>query len=136
MSDAIDTPAQSLTSVEQLEDEVHRLRYQIRLLAASSRNCSPLTTLVVEKNWGETDLQDAYAIFEKYAEQAANGTADWNQFEYEFCERFQISQQAVKSIILAFHRNGEWVGLCRKYALAKRSVEFREIFAAMAAEAK
>ncbi|MFC1581657.1 hypothetical protein ACFL3L_02000 [Candidatus Neomarinimicrobiota bacterium] len=52
---------------------------------------------------------------------------NWNEFENQLCERFNISQQRVKSIILAFLRNRQYLNVCKSYAIEYNIKEFQDI---------
>ncbi len=116
--------------LRELRDQNERLRYQIKLLGAMVYARNPIAALVIERDWGEEHLRTAYRIFGDYASKTAGPKGvNWSRFEMDLCNDLGLRQQDIKSIVLAFFRHGEYVGLCRKYAMTKRSPAYREILA-------
>jgi len=112
-----------------LEKELERLRYQIKLIGETlDFNRDPITSLVIEMNWDHEDLDAAHDIFEKYDNKLEkNEDFNWQLFEFELRDKFQIGYQTVKDIILSFYRNHQWVRVCKGYAKAFECSEFHEI---------
>jgi len=52
---------------------------------------------------------------------------NWQTFEMELRETFNIGYQTVKTIILAFFDNGQWGDVCTAYAKKFECVEFHRI---------
>lgn len=88
----------------------------------------PIEHLVLRMDWSEDDLRAANDIFEKYDRSMDSGEEiDWHKFEFDLEDRFGVSYQGVKPIILAFFRNSQWPDVCRGYASKHEVGEFREI---------
>ncbi len=115
--------------MDDLKDQVERLRFQLQLLAESlDHHAYPIQTLVIALDWGDEELTLAIDIFEKYSRQLESGEkVSWVAFEEEFQDQLNISYQALKSIILAFYRNRQWLDVCVAYAQAHDVAEFWEI---------
>ena len=111
--------------------EFEKIKYHIRLLAETiDHKMYPIPSLVLALDWSESDLDRAHDVFDKY-DQALNGWAvvSWTAFELELRQALNVGYQTVKSIILAFYRNGQWQEVCVNYALAHTSIELHEIIA-------
>ena len=114
-------------------EELDKLRYHIRLIdeALSSlildldgADIKSQTSLVRERNWTEDDLKKVHDIFDAHYN---DGEIELSGFEAELKQTFGISYQTVKTIVLAFFRDGYWVDLCTQYAKEHDCVEFHEI---------
>lgn len=115
-----------------LENKIDLLQYHIRLLA----NCidsdeHPVESLILNMNWDEKQIDKAHDIFQKY-EQLIDSKVkiNWQNFENELKEEFDISYQTVKYIVLAFYRNNQWVEVCYEYAMSMEPttpIEFHQI---------
>jgi hypothetical protein len=114
---------------EFLPDAVQRLQFQMKLVGeALDHREHPIASLVISLNWSEQDLEAAHDIFERYDHLLEeNKSPQWGQFEHELRDRFSISYQSVKWIILAFYHNGQWTSVCQEYAKAYSCAEFHEI---------
>ncbi len=114
-----------------LEGEIEKLQFQVRLLGeAIDSDENPIAALVTEMNWGENDLNDAHDIFEEVSNQLNKHiTPDFGLFEEKLKDRFDISYQGIKPIVLAFYQNSQWLDVCEWYVRAHTMVpmEFREI---------
>lgn len=115
--------------MDDLKDQVERLRFQLQMLAESlDHRTYPIQTLVINLDWGDEELTLALDIFEKYSSQLESGEkVSWVAFEGEFQDQLNISYQGVKSIILAFYRNRQWLDVCEAYAQVRDVAEFWEI---------
>lgn len=112
-----------------LQLQINKLKYQMSLVGESldSRE-HPIATLVIEMDWNEEDLDKAHDIFEKFEGILESGDEpNWYEFEQEFNQKFGISYQTLKVVVLAFHRNFQWIHVCEVYAKAKECMEFHEI---------
>lgn len=112
-----------------LEEQVQRLKYQVRLLAETvDFRDHPVPSLVVELDWGSDELSKAHDIFEEYERKInKNKKISWMKFEVKFKDELSIGYQRLKSVVLAFYRNGQWVRVCTEYAKEHEVVEFYEI---------
>ena len=90
------------------DEQIEKIKYHIRLLAESlDAKSNPIASLVIERNWSDNDLERAHDIFEEYSNSLENDEpVNWHVFEKEFDTAFGIGYQGVKSIVLAFYRNG------------------------------
>ena len=112
-----------------IENEIKKLKFHISLIGETLdfRN-NPIPALVIQMDWDEKDLDAAHDIFEKYDNMLeAKEEVNWRAFEMELREKFGISYQTVKSIVLAFYRNHQWTEVCTLYARSRECVEFHEI---------
>lgn len=109
--------------------DAEKIKYHIRLLAeALDARENPIASLVISNDWSASDLDAAHDIFEKFDQRMERKEAvNWHSFEHEFNERFGFSYQSVKSVVLAFFRNDQWVLVCEAYATEHPCVEFSEI---------
>lgn len=89
---------------------------------------NPIASLVLSMNWGEEELDLAHDLFEEVDTLLQkNEEVNWAKFEGEFSEKLGIGYQGVKSIVLAFFRNYQWVNVCVTYARKHKCIEFHEI---------
>ena len=112
-----------------VEQEIKKLRYQVKLLGeAINSQEHPIASMVIERNWGEDDVEEALDILEKYDKQLEkDGTIQGGQMERELRDRFQIGYQEVKPIILGFWRHHNFPDVCKAYAKQFECSEFHEI---------
>jgi hypothetical protein len=111
--------------VEQMEnedivDELKKLKFHIKMLsdaAIVTEGMGDLASLVVSFDWSERELNTAHDIFESYEKKLNNAeAANWRTFEKEFSEKLDINYQGLKSVVIAFYRNHQWVNVCAAYA--------------------
>lgn len=109
--------------------ELEKIKFHIQMLGECiDSTTSPIASLVISMDWDGDDLNRAHDIFEKYDNDLENGReVNWTQFEHEIRDEFEIGYQNVKSIVLAFYRNHQWVEVCKQYASDKPCMEFHEI---------
>lgn len=110
-------------------NEIEKIKYHIQLISETiDHQIHPIPYLVISEDWGKEDLSAAHDIFEKFDAKLERGeTVNWYEFEEDFKKRFNMSYQALKSVVLAFFRNGQWDSVCRTYAAEHHCVEFSEI---------
>ena len=98
----------------QLESEIEKLKYHISILNTYSvYDDNPVGSLVISLNWTEKDLERAHDIFEKYDDLLEDNQAiNHHSIEADFRNEFGIGYQRMKSIILAFFRNNQWIEVC------------------------
>ena len=115
--------------MDDLKNQVERFRFQLLLLAESLDSYThPIQVLVIKLDWGEKELNLAHDIFEKYNRHLEAGEkVSWIAFEGEFRDQLNISYQGLKSVTLAFYRNGQWRNVCEAYARDHDVAEFWEI---------
>ncbi|MGC3932822.1 DUF1878 family protein [Pseudomonas atacamensis] len=119
-------------NLEDIMSDLEKIKYHIRILSdAIDYESHPVEALILSMDWGESDIDRAHDIFEKYdnmlnAKQAVN----WMQFESDLKEEFNIGYQTVKRIVLAFFENHQWTDVCHGYAMSfepTTPVEFHRI---------
>lgn len=114
---------------ENIQKQIEKLHYHIRLLAETiDYREHPIPALVIQMDWNDNDLNRAHDIFEEYdAKLEAGEDVNWKEFKMKLRDEFSIGYQTVKSIVIAFHANGQWTDVCRAYAKAYECVEFHHI---------
>ena len=102
---------------QEVVEAFEKLRYQVSLLGeAIDHESHPVESLVISMDWSRSDLNKAHDIFEKWEKQLEQGKVMSSaEFEADFNDELGISYQGVKSIILAFYRNGQWTDVCEAY---------------------
>lgn len=81
-----------------------------------------------EFEWDDETINSIRSIFENYSMRIINEEEiSWRGFEMELRDKFKVSYQAVKSIVLAFYKNKEYTDVCRGYAKEHDVIEFKEI---------
>jgi hypothetical protein len=110
-------------------NEIEKIKYHIELLSeALDPSDHPIASLIISNDWIRADLDAAHDIFERYDKQLEmDNSINWHNFEKAFLDRFGINYQGLKSIVLAFFRNGQWTDVCTEYALKNQCIEFSEI---------
>ncbi len=119
-------------TIEEIMADLEKLKYHVRVLADTvDYSQYPIESLILSLDWDESQIERAHDIFEKYDDFLKNNTPiKWNAFERELTTEFNINYQTVKSIILAFFKNDQWVEVCRGYAMSfepSTPVEFHSI---------
>jgi hypothetical protein len=113
-----------------LEQEINKLKYQMRILISTvDSDKYPVESLILSLNWDDDDLDAAHDIFEKYDNkiEAKEENISWSMFENDLKNRFNLGYQSVKSIIIAFYKNDQWVEVCYQYAKAYTCAEFHSL---------
>lgn len=107
-----------MKDIESVIARLEKLEFHVRLLAESLNHAeNPTASLVVDFNWSEQDLDLAHDIFETFDIKIRESkNINWYEFEKEFQEKLNISYQGLKSVVLAFNRNGQWTEVCHAYA--------------------
>lgn len=111
---------------------IEKLRYHVKLLGDSiDFDKHPVEALILGKDWGPEDINQAHDIFEGWDKRLEQGDEmNSGSFEHEFNERLGVNYQGLKSIILAFYKNDQWTNVCEAYvdSFGKTpSVEFSTI---------
>ncbi len=110
--------------------ELDKIKYHIKMIGETINSLDhPIASLVISMDWDGDDLNKAHDIFEAYDNKINNEEEDinWTGLELDLRSEFDIGYQTVKSIILAFYRNYQWIEVCAQYALSHMCVEFHEI---------
>jgi len=107
-----------MENIEAIVARLEKLEFHVKLLSESLNHTeNPIASLVVNFNWSEQDLDSAHDIFEIFDTKLQESEKiNWHQFEKEFSEKLHISYQGLKSVVLAFNRNGQWTEVCHAYA--------------------
>lgn len=107
-----------MENIEAIVARLEKLEFHVKLLAESLNHTeNPIASLVVDFNWSEQDLDLAHDIFEMFDTKLHKSEkVNWHELEKEFTEKLNISYQGLKSIVLAFNRNGQWTEVCHAYA--------------------
>jgi hypothetical protein len=102
---------------EEISEALEKLRYQVSLLGETiDHKVHPVEALVLGMDWARGDLEKAHDIFEKWDKRLAKGEAIKSyEFEADFSNDLGISYQGLKSVVLAFYRNGQWTDVCEAY---------------------
>ena len=116
----------------ELVEQIKKLQYQVQTLAhCIDYERYPVESLVLSMNWDNSQLNRAHDIFQKYDEKLGKTEErDWFEFEHELRDEFGIGYQTVKSIVLAFFNNHQWVDVCHGYAMSfepTTPIEFHSI---------
>ncbi|MCI0551773.1 MAG: YhaI family protein [Anaerolineae bacterium] len=112
--------------------ELEKLKYHVKTLSHTiDSERFPVESLVLEMDWDENQLDRAHDIFEEYSNKIeAKEQITWHNFEMALRDEFNIGYQTVKSIVLAFYKNDQWVEVCKGYAMSfepTTPVEFHRI---------
>ncbi len=107
-----------MENIEAIVARLEKLEFHVKLLAESLNHTeNPIASLVVDFNWSEQDLDSAHDIFEMFDKKLHESKKiNWNELEKEFTQKLNISYQGLKSVVLAFNRNGQWTEVCHAYA--------------------
>lgn len=102
--------------LEDMEAAINKLRYQVRILGeAIDYKTSPVESLILSMDWSKDDINRVHDIFERWDTRIRKGEKlESHKFESEF-DSVGIGYQALKSVILAFYRNGQWTDVCEAY---------------------
>lgn len=112
--------------------KLNKLEYHISILSECiDFERYPVQSLILSMGWDEAQLDKAHDIFQIYDEKLNSGEAiNWSEFEHALRNEFSIGYQTVKSIILAFYNNHQWVEVCHGYAMSfepSTPIEFHSI---------
>ncbi len=112
-----------------IQEQLKKLQFQVRLMGETiDFTHYPIPALAVELNWNERDLTDANKIFNDYEKRLISGKdVSWTEFNDRVCDRFHIVTSQVKSVVLAFLRNNQWLEVCKQFAEEYNIKEFQEI---------
>jgi len=103
-----------------IEEKIKKLEYQISVLSECiDYERYPVQALILSMGWDDAQLNKAHDIFQVYDEKLKKGKdINWHGFEKALEDEFSIGYQTVKSIVLAFYNNHQWVDVCRGYAMS------------------
>lgn len=119
-------------NIEEIVYKLNKLEYQVSVLAECiDHERYPVQALILSMNWNDEQLNKAHDIFQVYDEKLEKGEdINWYEFEHALRGEFSIGYQTVKSIILAFYNNHQWVDVCYGYAMSfepTTPIEFHSI---------
>ncbi|OCF82151.1 hypothetical protein AS299_02570 [Citrobacter freundii] len=119
-------------NIEEIIERLQKVEYQISILSEClDYDRYPVQSLILSMNWDSKQLNKAHDIFQKYDEKLdKNEDINWHAFEHELEEEFSIGYQTVKSIVLAFYNNHQWIDVCYGYAKSfepNTPIEFHSI---------
>jgi hypothetical protein len=107
-----------MENIELIVARLEKLEFHVKLLAESLNHTeNPTASLVVSFDWSSQDLNRAHDIFEAFDNKMRESEKiNWHDLEKEFGDKLNISYQGLKSVVLAFYRNGQWTEVCHAYA--------------------
>lgn len=119
-------------TIEEIAEKIEKLQYQVSVLSECvDYDRYPVQRLILSMNWDDAQLNKAHDIFQVYDKKLENGEeVNWTEFEMALRAEFDIGYQTVKSIILAFFNNHQWVDVCHGYAMSfepTTPIEFHSI---------
>ena len=119
-------------NIDEVVKDIEKLKYQIQVLGqAIDHQTHPVEALILSMDWGKGDVDRAHDIFEKYDKKLeAEESINWTAFEHELRDEFGIGYQIVKTIVLAFFENHQWMDVCYGYAMSMEPttpIEFHRI---------
>lgn len=96
---------------------LEKLSYQVSIVSETiDYEKHPVEALILSKNWGPEEIEKVHDIFERWDSRLEQGDEmKSGSFEQEFKDALGIGYQGLKSIILAFYRNGQWTSVCEAY---------------------
>lgn len=119
-------------NIDEVIERLKKLEYQVSVLSGCiDYERYPVESLILDMNWDDSQLNKAHDIFQIYDEKLERKEeVDWTEFEHRLRDEFSIGYQTVKSIILAFYNNHQWVDVCYGYAMSfepTTPIEFHSI---------
>ncbi|HBC8591694.1 TPA: DUF1878 family protein [Escherichia coli] len=119
-------------NLEDIMKRLKKLEYQVTVLSECiDYERYPVQSLILSMGWDDKQLNKAHDIFQVYDEKLENGEkVNWYEFEHALEDEFSIGYQTVKSIVLAFYNNHQWVDVCYGYAMSfepTTPIEFHSI---------
>ncbi|WP_447954428.1 DUF1878 family protein [Klebsiella grimontii] len=107
-------------NIEEIFEKIKKLEYQISILSECiDYDRYPVQSLILSLGWDSTQINKAHDIFQNFDEKLEKGEKiNWYEFENALEDEFSIGYQTVKSIVLAFYNNHQWVDVCYGYAMS------------------
>ncbi|ENY9093544.1 MULTISPECIES: DUF1878 family protein [Klebsiella] len=107
-------------NIEEILEKIKKLEYQISILSECiDYDRYPVQSLILSLGWDSTQINKAHDIFQNFDEKLEKGEKiNWYEFENALEDEFSIGYQTVKSIVLAFYNNHQWVDVCYGYAMS------------------
>lgn len=107
-------------NIEEILEKIKKLEYQISILSECiDYDRYPVQSLILSLGWDSTQINKAHDIFQNFDEKLEKGEKiNWYEFENALEDELSIGYQTVKSIVLAFYNNHQWVDVCYGYAMS------------------
>lgn len=107
-------------NIEEIFEKIKKLEYQVSILSECiDYDRYPVQSLILSLGWDSTQINKAHDIFQNFDEKLEKGEKiNWYEFENALEDEFSIGYQTVKSIVLAFYNNHQWVDVCYGYAMS------------------
>ncbi|HFO0263156.1 TPA: DUF1878 family protein [Serratia marcescens] len=107
-------------NIEEIFEKIKKLEYQITILSECiDYDRYPVQSLILSLGWDSKQINKAHDIFQTFDEKLEKGEEiNWHEFESALEDEFSIGYQTVKSIVLAFYNNHQWVDVCYGYAMS------------------
>lgn len=107
-------------NIEEIFEKLKKLEYQVTILAECiDYDRYPVQSLILSLGWDSKQINKAHDIFQTFDEKLEKGEKiNWYEFENALEDEFSIGYQTVKSIVLAFYNNHQWVDVCYGYAMS------------------
>ncbi|WP_233983320.1 DUF1878 family protein [Pectobacterium versatile] len=107
-------------NIEEIFEKIKKLEYQITILSECiDYDRYPVQSLILSLGWDSKQINKAHDIFQTFDEKLEKGEKiNWHEFENTLEDEFSIGYQTVKSIVLAFYNNHQWVDVCYGYAMS------------------
>ncbi|MGE5341206.1 MAG: hypothetical protein ACM3SY_06960 [Candidatus Omnitrophota bacterium] len=122
-----------IKEISRIKKDMEKIKFQIKNIGkAINYKDYPIPYLIIEMNWDEEDISRAYDIFKSYNDKLEKGEeVSWIEFELEFEKTFNLGmgrgRDALKSIVEAFIRNGQWKNVCIEYTKKNPSNELNSV---------
>jgi len=119
-------------NIDDIIEKINKLEYQVSTLSECiDSDRYPVQSLILSMSWNNDQLNKAHDIFQVYDEKLEiKEEINWTEFEGRLKDEFSIGYQTVKSIVLAFYNNHQWVDVCYGYAMSfepTTPIEFHSI---------
>jgi hypothetical protein len=103
--------------IASISNIIKKLQYQVSILGQTIDDKKyPLQSLIIEKDWSEEDVDIVDDIFDEWDKRLQkNENFSSGEFEKNFSDRLNVTYQGLKSIILAFYKNDQWINVCEAY---------------------
>lgn len=102
---------------QEVSDQIEKIKFHISLLSDTiDYQAHPVELLVLSKDWGREELEQAHDIFDKWDKiLREGGKIKQHEFECDFQDKLGIGYQGVKSVVNAFYKNDQWTDVCEAF---------------------
>lgn len=119
-------------NIEEIFEKIKKLEYHVSVLSECiDSDRYPVQSLILSLGWDSKQINKAHDIFQTFDEKLEKGEEiNWYELEHALEDEFSIGYQTVKSIVLAFYNNHQWVDVCYGYAMSfepTTPIEFHSI---------